>query len=149
MPALRFTAACLLAPVLLLCPACARSPEQPGYAVSAGPVLRAAYATDSGMHGLWSRTAYAGIGAGDTGSWAEHFIDVANRDAHIAKGDFVPIYVHSDGAPVIELRSGRAGAPATLSGEERGRVAARSAPSRSALLTTRMSAISIRPAFMA
>lgn len=126
MPALRFTAACLLAPVLLLLPACARSPERTEYTVRAGPVLRAAYVTDSGMHGLWSRTAYAGVG--DPGSWAKHLIDEASRDAHIAMGDFVPIHVHSDGAPIIELRSGRAGAPAALSGEERGWVRARSDP---------------------
>jgi hypothetical protein len=125
MSALRFAAACLLTPLLSLCAACSRSPEQPEHLVRAGPVLRGAYVTDSGMHGLWSRTAYADV---DYGNWAEHFIDQASLGAHIAKGDFVPVYVHSDGVPVIELRSGRAGAPAALSGEERGRVRARSDP---------------------
>lgn len=87
--------------------------------------LRRVFITDAGMHGVWDPVAFRQL---DEQSWQRHFVENAAIEAHIRRGAFVPIYVHSDGGPVIELRVAAAGAPARLSAREQGWVTARSEP---------------------
>ena len=68
------------------------------------------------MHGLWSPDACREVGEQN---WGKHFVENAAIEAHIQRGEFVPIYVHSDGAPVIETRVGSKGSPAALTEQEK------------------------------
>ena len=42
----------------------------------------------------------------DYDSWEKELLDNSDLVRHIRGGRFVPIYVHTDGTPVIELRVG-------------------------------------------
>ncbi len=66
--------------------------------------LIAALPTDSGMHALWDSTSFSHIC--DYDDWEKEILDNADIERHISNGAFVPIYVHSDGTPSIELRVG-------------------------------------------
>ncbi|HEY0682601.1 MAG TPA: hypothetical protein VGD45_09730 [Steroidobacter sp.] len=77
------------------------------------------------MHGLWSPEAFRNVGEHN---WEAHFIENASIEAHIKKGEFVPIYVHSDGAPVIDVRVGSKESSAGLSEQEKGWLKAASDP---------------------
>lgn len=87
--------------------------------------LRRVYVTDAGMHGLWSPEAYRDVGEHN---WQAHFTENSSIEAHIARGEFVPIYVHSDGAPVIEVRVDSDAVPARLTEQERSWVKVASDP---------------------
>ncbi|BBA32061.1 putative uncharacterized protein [Methylocaldum marinum] len=50
------------------------------------------------MHGLWSPEAYREVGERN---WEAHFVEDEALEVHIKRGEFVPIYVHSNGSPVI------------------------------------------------
>lgn len=91
-----------------------------------GTTLAASLPTDSGMHGLWDPDAFKNIC--DFDSWARNFVENADIQRHIAAGSFVPIYVHSDGAPLIELRVGSAQVAATFEPGTQTRVERRSKP---------------------
>lgn len=79
--------------------------------------LRGVYVTDAGMHALWSPEAYRDVGEHN---WEAHFIGNSSIEAHIARGEFVPINVHSDGAPVIDVRVDSEALPARLTEQEQG-----------------------------
>lgn len=82
----------------------------PQWTPQQGSTLRGSFPTDSGMHGLWSPEAFRTIC--DFKSWEKNFVDDKDIERHIAAGRFVPIYVHSDGNPLIEVRLGLGGAMA-------------------------------------
>ena len=92
----------------------------------AGTRLVASLPTDSGMHGLWNPEAFKAVCDFDT--WARNFVEERDIRRHIAAGAFVPIYVHSDGAPLIDVRVGSAQAPATYEPVAQARVERRSQP---------------------
>lgn len=62
------------------------------------------------MHGLWSPEAYRDVGERN---WEAHFVEDEALEVHIKRGEFVPIYVHSDGSPVIEARVAPSSLPLT------------------------------------
>ncbi|HYP70882.1 MAG TPA: hypothetical protein VEP93_08335 [Variovorax sp.] len=92
----------------------------------AGTSLVASLPTDSGMHGLWNPEAFKAVC--DFDAWAHNFVEERDIQRHIAAGAFVPIYVHADGAPLIDLRVGSAQAPAVFDPGTQARVERRSRP---------------------
>jgi hypothetical protein len=78
--------------------------------------IRAALPTDSGMHGIWSPQAFKDVCSLE--AWETRFIENRDIEASIKVGSFVPIYVHSDGTPLISVRLARSGTPATLASVE-------------------------------
>lgn len=119
--ALRATSTLALA--LFFMGGCTREPPQvsavqtcvPQWTVETGSVLRASLPTDSGMHGLWDPEAFRSIC--DFDSWAREFLNDESIEKHIVAGAFVPIYVHADGRPLIEVRIGSLETPARFSDE--------------------------------
>ncbi len=88
----------------------------PQFLPETGNVHRAVLGTDSGMHGVWNPKALANICGYET--WAANFLDNSDIVQLIQAGSFVPLYVHSDGAPLIEVRIGTSEERPTLSDEE-------------------------------
>lgn len=94
-----------------------KSAECPGTPeVEVGDSLTAALPTDAGMHALWDPEAFSDICS--IASWEDQVLEDRDIERHIAAGRFVPIYVHSDGAPAIELRVGTSSETAALRPEE-------------------------------
>lgn len=62
------------------------------------------------MHGLWDPEAFQNICEFD--QWEKQFLQNAAIERNIGAGAFVPIYVHSDGAPLFDLRVGTTQRPA-------------------------------------
>jgi len=75
-----------------------------------GNTLRAVLPTDSGMHALWDPEAFRSVCSFET--WEQALLKKDGIRRHIQAGAFVPIYVHSDGSPLIEVRVGTATGPA-------------------------------------
>src|SRR5579862_146009 len=65
-------------------------------------LIRDTFATDSGMLGLWSPSAFTHIH--DFDEWEKEFVKDADIERHIISHAFVPIYIHSDGRFVCEVR---------------------------------------------
>ena len=78
--------------------------------------LRGVYGTDAGMHGLWDPVAYNNVH--DEFSWEKAFIDDNEIVNYIKNGNFVPIYIYSDGSSAIELRIGTEDERARLTAQE-------------------------------
>ena len=89
-------------------------------------MLRQAFATDAGIHCLWNDTAFSGVNDYDT--WEKELLDDADIERHIRAGDFVPLYIHSDGVVEIQVRVGSVEAPAVLSAREAKYLAVASEP---------------------
>lgn len=68
------------------------------------------------MHCLWSDAAFSEVH--DYDAWEKELLDDADIERHIRAGDFVPIYIHSDGVAEIEVRIGNVAVPAALSDRE-------------------------------
>lgn len=81
--------------------------------------------TGAGMCGLWRPSAYAEV---DETNWGQHFVANEAIERHVARGEFVPLYLHADGAFAVELRVARSGATDLLTRGERKRVRAVSDP---------------------
>ena len=64
--------------------------------------LRGTFATDAGMLCVWRRTAFKMIR--DHESWEQELLEDRDILRYIRKGDFVPIYIRSDGAFEVEVR---------------------------------------------
>lgn len=82
--------------------------------------------TDTGMHGLWDFQSFKQICSNP--EWESNFVESGSIRKLIKRGAFVPIYVFSDGSPVIELRIGAQQKHAKLSSTEQGLVAHQSEP---------------------
>jgi hypothetical protein len=78
--------------------------------------LQAVLPTDSGMHAIWDPSAYADICGYET--WEKQVLETKDNERHVRAGHFVPLYVHADGSPAIEIRVGRADAPSALADAE-------------------------------
>ena len=78
--------------------------------------IKAVIGTDAGMHGLWDPKAFAHIC--DLALWEKTFVKNEGIEDYIRRGSFVPIYIHSDGAPLFEVRVGAAAKPAASTAEE-------------------------------
>jgi hypothetical protein len=110
---------------LELLAACSR-PEQtetlaskdcPSQLVPTDPAdIRAPLPADSGMHAIWDPHAFKDVCSFE--AWEKKFIQDGDIEASIKVGKFVPIYVHSDGTPLISVRVGRNGSRATLTQAE-------------------------------
>lgn len=77
---------------------------------------RGVYATGSGMHCLWDRSAFESVS--DYDSWERELLQDKDIARHVASGAFVPLNIGSDGAMAIEVRLGTTDAPACLSERE-------------------------------
>jgi hypothetical protein len=64
------------------------------------------------MHAIWDPHAFTDVCAFET--WEKKFVENEDLETSIRGGSFVPIYLHSDGAPLIDVRIARDGAPAAL-----------------------------------
>lgn len=64
--------------------------------------LRAVLPTDAGLHMVWTPSAFAHIC--DYDAWEKELLEDSSLERHIAAGRLVPLNLHSDGAPAIELR---------------------------------------------
>ncbi|MFC3550774.1 hypothetical protein ACFOLC_07045 [Lysobacter cavernae] len=82
--------------------------------------------TDAGMHGLWDPHSFADVCT--RARWEARFMENSSIERSIANGSFVPIYVHTDGSPMIEVRTGLGGAAAALTPIEQDRVVRTSRP---------------------
>lgn len=110
--------------VVLALTACTRQPVEeapfpncPGSFKASGEAgIKAVLPTDSGMHGLWDPSAFGQVCTFK--QWEKLFVENPAIERSIAAGSFVPIYVHSDGAPMFEVRVGSANAPSTISDKE-------------------------------
>ena len=89
--------------------------------------LTALLMTDSGMHVIWDRAHFAAVRDYDT--WSQDLEDDEDIRRHIVAAHIVPIYIHSDGAFVFEVRAELGSMPA-LSEDEGRRVVVRSDPYR-------------------
>jgi hypothetical protein len=78
--------------------------------------IRAVLPTDSGMHGVWDPHAFKGICTFD--AWQKRFVENRDIEVSIRAGAFVPVYVHSDGSPLIHVRVARDGQRAALASSE-------------------------------
>ncbi len=78
--------------------------------------MRGAFATDAGMHALWSPEAFSQVH--DYQTWARELEDDADITRHISAGDFVPINIGRDMVAEVEVRMSSAGV-AALSERER------------------------------
>lgn len=78
--------------------------------------IRASLPTDSGMHGIWDPNAFKDLCSFE--AWEKTFVNDPDIEASIKTGSFVPIYVHSDGTPLINVRIGRNESMATLTPAE-------------------------------
>ena len=104
----------------LLLPACSRTQEADADCLAITMTdqadIRATLPTDAGMHGVWDPHAFKQVCSPD--AWEERFLENQTIEALIRLGNFVPIYVHSDGTPLISVRIARNGTPAVLADAE-------------------------------
>ncbi|HEX2586329.1 MAG TPA: hypothetical protein VHL14_14470 [Steroidobacteraceae bacterium] len=105
--------------------ACSRSEQTPEHAkeICTGQFpmtdqgdINAVLPTDSGMHGLWNPHAFKSVCS--QGEWEKLFVENRNIEASIKAGIFVPMYVHSDGSPLIHVRIARNDTKAALLANE-------------------------------
>jgi hypothetical protein len=73
-------------------------------------------ATDAGLLGLWTPSAFTGVVDYDT--WEAELLDDEDLGRHVAAGAFVPVNIGSDGAYQVVARVGSASAPAELTERE-------------------------------
>ncbi|NBR28966.1 MAG: hypothetical protein EBT83_11245 [Betaproteobacteria bacterium] len=78
--------------------------------------IKAVLGTDAGMHGLWDPKAFAELC--DFSAWEKIFVRNETIEEYVRRGSFVPLYIHSDGAPLFEVRVGETGFPAAPTAEE-------------------------------
>jgi hypothetical protein len=83
--------------------------------------IHAVLPTDSGMHGIWDPQAFKNVCS--QAVWEKSFIENRDIEVFIKAGSFVPMYVHSDGAPLIHVRIARNNAKAALLTSEKQYVA--------------------------
>lgn len=73
--------------------------------------------TDSGMHALWIPEPFKDVCSYE--SWRKKLLENKTIEEQIKNGYFVPLYVHSDGTPAIEVRIGTTNKPVSENSEEK------------------------------
>lgn len=86
----------------------------------------AALPTDSGMHALWDPQSFRSVCSFET--WEDAILKNDGIRKAIGVGAFVPIYVHSDGTPLIDLRIGTRDKPSVFGDVPNGKITRQSKP---------------------